>query len=47
MLQKQKNVFKTYNNKLIVDCKSLNNTVTDQLFISNNEKKKKKNDNKN
>ena len=42
MLQKWKNVFKTYNRKSTVDYKTLNDAVTDQLFISNDEKKKKK-----
>ena len=48
MLQKQKNVFKAYNKKLIINYESLNNAVADQLFINNNKKKKKKkNSNKN
>ena len=46
MLQKQKNIFKTYNRELTVNYKSLNNAVIDQLFINDNEKKKKKNNNK-
>ena len=43
MLQKQKNIFKAYDRKLTINCKSLNDAVINQLFISDNEKKKKNN----
>ena len=42
MLQKLKNAFEAYDRKSTVDCKSLNDVVTHQLYISNDKKKKKK-----
>ena len=41
ILQKWKNIFKAYDRKLTVNYESLNDAIADQLFISNNEKKKK------